>query len=399
MKLFFFITAFCLVLLRAYFAWSGHGPAKDSNDGTMTISSGDFYEQIKWSGKVILSDDEKSIVSIPPGGYLKFRENDIRMVAESNLRGEISYRLYDGQQDLPLNDSGRHFISAVLKKMIARGYYAQGRAERIFKNGGYRALLIELPNLEMSFIKAPYFNLLLKSDSLSAVELVNAISLIGNAGSDIDRKQLLQQVGPAWLKDSLVSGAWLREVAHLNTDIDKSDLLSRFIEQDSLTAESFDKVLEIASRFNADMDKINLLAKLINKGAVDAARSSKVLEITSHFNSDMDKINLLTRLINRVAVDSAGWNNMLQMANHFNSDMDKQNIYGKLMDTKDISEEQWISVINSAVVQVSDADKSNMLVRIAQKMPRTEKMKTAYLSAAKKINDDAAYGRAVKQIE
>ena len=399
MKLFFFLTAFCLVLLRAYFAWSGHGSANDSNNGSMTISSGDFLEQIKWSGKVILSDDEKSIVSIPPGGYLKFRENDIRMVAESNLRGEISYRLYDGHQDLSLNDSGRHFISAVLKKMIARGYYAQGRAERIFKNGGYRALLNELPNLEMDFIKAPYFDLLLKSDSLTAPELVATIALIGKSGSDVDRQHLLQQVGRAWLKDSLVADAWFAVVAHLNADIEKSGLLSRFIEQDSLTAENFDKILETTSHFNADVDKINLLAKLINKGAVDTARCSKILEITSHFNADIDKINLLTGLINRTAVDSTGWNNMLLIANHFNSDIDKQNIYNKLMDTKNISEEQWISVINSAVVQVSDADKSNMLVRIAQKMPRTEKLKMAYLSAAKKINDDAAYGRAVKQVE
>jgi len=399
MKLFFFLTALCLVMLRAYFAWSGHGPRNDNNDGTMTISNGDFYEQIKWSGKVILSDDERSIVSIPPGGYLKFRENDIRMTAESNLRGEISYQLYDGQQHLSLNDSGRHFISAVLKKMIARGYYAQGRAERIFKNGGYRALLNELPNLEMDFIKAPYFDLLLKSDSLSVPELATAIHQLGNTGSDVDRQHFLQQVSPAWLKDSLIASTWLEVVAHLNADIEKSGLLSRFIEQDSLTTENFDKVLEITNHFNSDVDKMNLLAKLITKGAVDAARYGKVLDITNHFNSDIDKINLLTQLINRGVADSTGWNNMLEMANHFNSDLDKQNIYGKLMDVKDISEEQWIDVINSASAQQSDQDKSNMLVRIAQKMPRTEKMKAAYLSAAKKINDDAAYGRTVKQVE
>ena len=122
MKLLFFLVALGLVLLSAYFSFTGHGRHNDNNNGTLTVSTGDYYEQVKWSGKIVLSEDENSIASIPPGGYLKFRENNAKLVAESNLQGEIGYTLYDGNQTLPLNDSGKHFISACLKKMIAWGF-------------------------------------------------------------------------------------------------------------------------------------------------------------------------------------------------------------------------------------------------------------------------------------
>ncbi|MEP6746889.1 MAG: hypothetical protein ABJB86_04135 [Bacteroidota bacterium] len=364
MKLLFFLVALCLVLLRAYFSFTNHGTHNDDNDGTMTIGIGDYYAQIKWSGKVIFSDDENSIVSIPPGGYLKFRENDAKLTAESNLQGEIHYTLYDGGQDLPLNDSGNHFISACIKKMIGWGYNANGRAERIYKKGGYHALIAELPNLKMENIKAPYLNLLFSSDSLTDEELLAVIRQTENSVSDIDKENFLKRVTPARRKDSLIMIAWLEIVSHLNADIQKTNLLAGLIAQDSLSNNSFDKVIKVISQLNADIDKVKMLSQLIDKGPTDEYRLNNILEINSHFNADIDK----------------------------------QNIFSKLIDRKDITEDQWISMIDAAAEQQSDMDKSDLLIRIAQKMSRTERTKAAYLAAAKKINNDADYGRAVKII-
>src|ERR1700738_2887390 len=121
MKLTFFLIAFFLILLRVYYSWAGYAHKHD-NDGNITVRSDNYSEEIHWSGKVKLSDDEKSIASISPGGYLKFRENDTKLSAESNLEGEISYTLFDGQKSLTLNDSGQRFVAAVLQKMIRFGY-------------------------------------------------------------------------------------------------------------------------------------------------------------------------------------------------------------------------------------------------------------------------------------
>jgi len=331
MKLLFFLVALCLVMLQAYFSISRHGKHSDDNDGTMTISDGDYYEQIKWSGKIVLSEDENSISSIPPGGYLKFRENDARMNAESNLKGEITYQLYDGHNNLPLNDSGKRFISASIKKMIASGFNAGGRAERINKKAGYHGLIAALHNLKMENIKTPYLDLLFSNDSLRGDELSVVIRQMANSVNDADKENLLKRITTAQRKDSLVSIAYLDIVAGINADIQKVNLLSRLIETDSLSGEVFNRIMDITA--------------------------------------------------------------------HFNADIDKQHIYYQLADKKDLSEGQFVQIIDAAGEQHADIDKSNLLIHLAQKMPRTEKTRAAYLAAAKKINNDADYGRAVKIIE
>jgi len=40
-----------------------------------------------------------------------------------------------------------------------------------------------------------------------------------------------------------------------------------------------------------------------------------------------------------------------------------------------------------------------LLVEISKKMPKTENVKASYLQAAKTINDDADFGKAMKAIQ
>jgi predicted negative regulator of RcsB-dependent stress response len=79
--------------------------------------------------------------------------------------------------------------------------------------------------------------------------------------------------------------------------------------------------------------------------------------------------------------------------------MQKENLYKKLMSQNNLSEEQWISLINEASHLSADFEKSNLLVQLSQKMPKTESVKSTYLKAAKTINDNGEYGKAIRVVE
>ena len=98
-----------------------------------------FYEEINYLGKFQLSDDESSFKSISPGGYFKFRLNDIKVKAQSDMRGEIEYKIFDGKNDLTLNDEGKILATKAIKEMIYWGYDAEGRMERVYQKGGSQA--------------------------------------------------------------------------------------------------------------------------------------------------------------------------------------------------------------------------------------------------------------------
>jgi hypothetical protein len=362
MKLTFFLIAFFLVLLSVYFR-SVHG--NDNNDGTMTISGDNYYEQIKWSGKVILSEDEKTIAGISPGGYLKFRENDRKLSAESNLQGEISYELYDGHENLILNDSGKRFVAVVLQKMIAFGFQSGGRPERIYKKGGKKALLDELSNIILDNAKGPYLDLFFQTDSLTKDDLAGVLKQIDGLGTDVDKEKYLNRFAADQLKDTAIATAWLGVVGHIGPDFQKSHLLTHFIEQGMASEELFDTVLNITDHLGADFDKENILTRLIDKGDVPGSRFDTLLQVIGHFGSDEEKVKLYTRLMN----------------------------------TGIKTEEQWISLVNKVADIGPDFEKSNLLVQIAQKMPKTGDTRAAFLKVAKTITNDADYGKALRALE
>ena len=72
------------------------------------ISSDNFYEEIKYAGKIDFNDDETSIKSISPNGYLDFRKNEERLIAKSTKQGSINYELTEGDNKLSLDSNGKN---------------------------------------------------------------------------------------------------------------------------------------------------------------------------------------------------------------------------------------------------------------------------------------------------
>ncbi len=431
MKLTFFLIAFSLIFLRFYFGATRHGNSNE--EGNMTIKSEGLIEQMDWSGRITLSDDETIIKNISPGGYLKYRNNEKKMIAESNTRGEVTYELYNDNEKLPLNDSSKKLIAAYIKEMISWGFDAEGRVERIYKRGGDSALLAEMANIKMDNVKGFYLDRLFKNDSLTKNELGRIINQIDSMGSDMDKARYLSKFTAAQLKDSLMNNQWLSSIDHINSDMDKANLLKHYIDQDTISEESFAKMIHILSHFGSDMDKANVLSLLMDKNEIPANQFNNTMELISHFGSDMDKSNLISKLIDKNAIPTNQFNDVIEVINHFGSDMDKSNLISKMIDKNEIpadqfndvvevinhfgsemdkvnlykkvmeklvnTDDEWIWLISKAANISSDFDKSNLLVEMAQKMPKTENVKAAFLKTAKTINDDGQYGKVMKAVQ
>ena len=69
-----------------------------------------------------------------------------------------------------------------------------------------------------------------------------------------------------------------------------------------------------------------------------------------------------------------------------------------MINQKYLSEDQWTMIIDKTAGLGADMDKANILIQIAQKMPKTEALKSSYLKAAKSIGNDSDYGRALREL-
>ncbi|HWK05874.1 MAG TPA: hypothetical protein VNS58_19670 [Puia sp.] len=362
MKLTFFLIAFCLVLLRVYFG-SWHA-GKD--DVTITIGNGDDYEQIKYGGKIVLSDDETDIKSISPGGYIKYRKNSRKMSAESNVKGEITYVLTDNGDKLNGNDKGKAFIREAISEIIAYGFDAKERMERLYKKGGNAALLAEVGQLKSPGVVSLYLNRLFAADSLSENDEYLLIKKAASMGADHDKLAFLQNFKASQLTNPKISQPYFDLVGGLGSDMDKVNIIKQYIRQDTTSPENITSVLDITGRLGSDIDKTNIIRLLVTgKRPVTGIYFDRAMDIIAHTGSDRDK----------------------------------EDFFRDIVSSNDSSEEKWISIIHATEPITQDVTKSNILITIAKKMPLNQHIKAAYLNAAKKINNDADYGRAIKVVE
>jgi hypothetical protein len=308
MKLTFFLIASFLVLLRVYFSWAGYARHNSRNDGNVMIKGDNFIEEIHWSGKVRLSDDEKSIVDITPGGYLKFRENDQTFKAESNLQGEIVYTLYDGHENLTLNDSGSRFVAGVLQKMIARGWHSDGRAQRIAQKGGNQALLTEISHMEIDGASDQYVDMLFQSDSLTEAEQVALLKEVGHMENG-KKEEYLERFTQAQLKDYIVGSYWLATVKDIFPDGKKKDLLMRYVGQvtdsSGLASNRFDSVVAAASHIGSDGEREDLYHILTDSVKKTNAEWISLIRAGAGMENDNSKSDMLVRIAKKMPIDDS----------------------------------------------------------------------------------------------
>lgn len=367
MKLIFFLVAFCLLSLRVYFSWSGKDMEKRGiSESNMVIKSDNFYEEIKYSGIFRLTDDETGFKSISPGGYFKFQKNEVLVKAESNLKGEIEYWIYDGKNNLSIeNEEGKKLVAESIKDMIARGFNASARMEHIYSKGGISALLSEVDSMHSDQVKILYLKRLFTVDSLSPENRSQIINKINSLSSDRDKSDFLNKISFKQLNNPQIADAYFIVLEGIRSDMEKTGALQRLIDQDSISIENENKIMDMTSHLGSDLNKANLFRKMIAKGMITGP----------HFDS------------------------LLNLVSYMGSDIDKSALYRNLLEENNISESQWVSLINKTSSLGSDIDKTNLLIGIAQKMPKSDNVKMAYLKAAKLIGNDSDYGKVVRAIE
>ena len=425
MKLVQTITAAFCVLLYTTACHRGNN---------ITIMNGDDNLTINYSGEIKFNDAETKIEAISRNGYLKYKRNNKKLLAENDGQGAIKYEMYDNGKRLNSSDAeGNSFLEDVVKDMIDIGFDAKGRIERLYRKGGSAAVLDAVGHLKMDNLKSMYFEYLLMADSLPQPSIHSIAKKIGSEiGSDYDKGRLLQKFPIEFLRDSLTARAWFESVKNIGadyekanaliylarqplskeqfnqtvdvtntigSDYEKANVLKVLIFKNSFGEENFNKTLDAVNFVGADYEKSNLLKALIEKEKPSADHFSKLIDVTEHVGADYNKTELIKQLIETGLPDSAGFVKLVRAVSHTGSEYDKANLLKDIVTRNLKTDEEWVTILSAAAAINSDNDKSNFLVSIAPDLPKSEEVKTAYMKAARTISQEWDLGRAVKAVQ
>lgn len=417
-----------VALVLTFFISCKHG-------NTIITSDGKNHLEINYSGKITFNEDETAVESMSPDGYLRFRNNDKELVAESNYHGEIKYELYNnGKRIDPDETDGKKFVADAINDMINIGFNAEERIERIYKKGGNTALLDAAAGVQGSNMKKMYLERIFSSGDVSDAEAIEAAKIVGakiegsyekaqvlkkfsedelknpviaaawfEAAKTIDgnyeKADVLQQFSPVNITNADVAANWLAAVKTINANYEKEQVLKKFSGENLHNPVASAAWLEAVKTINADFEKANAL-KIIVTEPLNSVQFEQTVAVTETIGANFEKSNTLKELIAHNIPDETGSFTKLMDAIHdVSGDYERMELLKKLAEKDLRSEEQWAGLIKETSGVNGDFEKANVLLMIAGKMPKSDQLKATYMTAAKTINSEMDYGKVVKAVE
>jgi hypothetical protein len=332
----------------------------------VTISDRDDNLDLAYTGDIRLNDSETTIEEISDGGFLDYRHNGDRLLAGPDGKGGVGIELYEYQEKIDAGtEKGRKLMARIVRDLIGLGFDAERRMDRVYRKGGYPALLAETDSMKGDYVKGLYFGRLLGVDTIPPGDMANIVKKIGlTLSSDNDKRRLLAQVDSSYLRNDSVAGSYLDDVAGIIGDFEKSQAFAYFLRY-PLPVRRYVRTLDVAKTLSGDFERSKVLEAVIDKGLVEGAPFDSLLAVIGGMGGDFEKSKLLTA-ISRAEVREA---------------------------------QTWAGLIRASSELSGDNEKGNVLIEIAHRLPRTDSLRAVYTAAAKTVHSDHDYGRVMRAME
>jgi hypothetical protein len=424
-------------------------------------STGTTSFNVELRGKIEITDDDKDIKGMSDDGYLEISKTVFgskrTIIIESQGNGKLKKEYYEGRSQMDWDPAGKNWLGEILPEVIrSTTIGAESRVERFYKQGGANAVLDEIDKMTSDYVQSHYGKLLL-SKNIPASELPSVINKLANAvNSDYYLSSLLKdnvgkllatkesadaffygarKVGSDYYKSVLLKEALKKYAAssEMSSDYYMSVVLTTLLEQKEVKDESLTELLVISKKIPSAYYRTVVLNKAIEKpglsksalkAAVEAAgnvdsdyyQTSVYNSMAEHATIDDDVVIQIIEQIGNVDSDYYGsvslknllehqklsepaFNKLIVTASHIGSAHYATDVLKEAAD-KPLSKNQLITLLNACGNVDSDSYLANILLEVADQVRTSdETVKAAYRQAAKRIDSEHYYGRALKAIE
>jgi hypothetical protein len=350
---------------------------------TMTVNSGESsngYIETKWqngsrsvelrvSGTVEFSDDDRDVMSLSPGGCFSLKEtrwwfNSRRYKVNADSSGQLS-RFYsvDGQAR-QLDNEGRAWLRLLLPEVIREtGAGAGARVQRILRERGPAGVLAEIRIIRNDESKRVYLEELIRNGNLDPDQLYGAMRAAKEIGSDKEKSKLLSEMAPVYLKDGLRE-ALFGVVDTVSSDDDHRHALSGLLQQDSASRETLLLAVRSAARISSDDEKAGFL-----------------VEAAEHYKGN----------------EAIRWP-YFKAANSISSDDERRHVLSAILSSDGSDHETLVDALQSAAGISSDEEKAGILIESCRYFTEDDTVRQSFFKAANSISSDEEHARVLSAL-
>jgi len=276
--------------------------SNNDNETKIKYKNGSNSFDIEMKGEITLSDDDSDIIGISDGGFFEIQKKAFgskrKIIIESDRNGVLNRRYFIGRKEKEYVPTGQSWLANILPDVVkSTGLGAEARVKRIYAQGGAKAVIEEISDLDGDHVITTYYNYLLEKD-LSGDEVILLLDNIGrNLESDHYISDILRSHDDVFLISPQSTDAYIRSVKSLESDHYMSEVLKDIIDNNKISDNQVNSLLEITEGLESDHYMTEVLRDLIDERDLTSLQSTKLVELIGEIDSDHYTTEVLTDLL------------------------------------------------------------------------------------------------------
>ena len=375
----------------------------DDDTKKITIKNQTNDYKIEYEGEITTSDDDKDIVAISEGGFIEIKKSRFGKKRKITIEAEgdrLVKKYYIGRKEVSWNPDGKNWLAEILPDLVRRtGIAAKSRVDRFYNKGGVKAVVNEVDDLKSDYVKAIYVKLLLKKD-LNDNELVLAIDAVDDIDSDYYKASIVSSI----IKDNSVNDKQVSSLLQITKSIDsdyyKAQILSYLMKNRDMNSNNVGLVLSLSRDIDSDYYSAVVLSKALKLDNLSNDNYDKFLSSISNIDSDY----YTAEVINKSLLSDVNDENLTKLIDIIEDNVDSDHyatvIYKTLSKAEDLNDAQVTKILNGIGETVgSDYYLATALSYYSSYVKDGGSgVKEAYTQAAKKIDNETYFGKAMKAV-
>lgn len=305
----------------------------------ISTSNGLQSFNIEFKGTIEVTDDDKDVKSISPGGYLEISKTTFgsrrSLLIESTSNG-LRREYYEGRSKVSYEPAGKQWLAEILPEVVrSTGIAAESRVNRFYKQGGVDAVLHEISRLESDYVRSIYGKLLLKKSELTNHDLITAINgLSREIDSDYYLSEMLKDNSARFLKNDKTAEAYFDAVSNIGSDYYSAEVLKDALKAHKASATSISKIMSASKNISSDYYQTTVLSNVLEQENIDGPVLAEIIHTTKNIGSDYYQTQILSKALEKRGLSDESFNSILDAISDVSSDYYMATVFTKLLDNK-----------------------------------------------------------------
>lgn len=246
---------------------------------------------VEYEGYVTVADDDRDVVAISAGGYLKVSKSAFgskrRIQIESDRSGNLIKKYFVGWSQKDYEPEGREWLAEVLPEVIRSSTLgAEDRVDRIYTQGGMTAFAQEVRLLEGDYVQAAYLKLVL-CKPLKENEIDQVVQLMGTEiKSDHYLAELLSDNFPMFLKNAGRVASFRQALGKIDSDHYANEVFQKINRSSEVSDELLVDLLGAAEHIQSDHYLSSVMIDVLRYRDLNSTGLDRLLQVSEGIQSD-----------------------------------------------------------------------------------------------------------------